>query len=68
MADLYEPDEPTVANLLRVLITQTQRLYDVQLAILEELSEEKSDRLMELHSNFEVVGPAPFIEVEPTAE
>jgi len=67
MAELYEePDEPTTENLLKVLITQTQRLYDVQLAILDKLDENRADQLFDLHSNFGVVGPAPFVEVEPT--
>lgn len=66
MAELFEPDEPTVENLLRVLITQTQRLYDVQLAILDKLDPERADQVMETHSNFDVIGPPPFIEVDTT--
>lgn len=67
MSELYEEaDEPTVENLLKVQITQLQRLYDVALAILDSLDVEKADQLMELHSEFGIVGPPPFIEVEPT--
>lgn len=66
MSDLYEPDEPTIENLIRVLITQMQRLYDVQLAILDSLDSERADQVIDTHTKFDVIGPPPFIEVDPT--
>lgn len=60
MAELEEP-QPSIEQLLSVLIVQNQRLYDVLLVMLGEQNREAYENLIATHQELENLGPAPFL-------
>lgn len=61
MSDLV-PEEPSLADMFRVIFMQQQRIYDVLLIILRAHDSALADLVDEKHSKFEFIGALPFEE------
>lgn len=59
MSDLYE-EKPQTEDYLKMLLLMTTRIYDVQIAILNEMNPAAAESLTEIHDGMGFLTNIPF--------
>lgn len=61
--DAFSPE-----NSMKLALVVQMRIYDVLMALLNEQNEDVATRLYEVHSNGQIIGSLPWLNVQPPEE